>query len=92
MKAIDAIKLKEVIETTHGANASAFKDLFALGCWLHMTEHQRTGHKLVRDVLKQLPEAGHKMYFAELLENLGGHERQWAAEVHAHLEVNELFE
>lgn len=89
---MNAEKLHLLIEQTHGKQAQTYKNMYAMGCWLHLTGHERAGRKLVKEVILSLPAAGNKMYFAELHEGMAGHEIDWAAQIQASQEINELFE
>lgn len=89
---MNAEKLQYLIEQTHGKQAQTYKNMFAMGCWLHLTGHERAGRKLVKEVVDTLPATGNRMYFAELHECMAGHELDWATQIQASQEINELFE
>jgi hypothetical protein len=90
-ESVSASRLREMIRERHPEHFSAFADLFALGCFLHMNGKKEAGRKLVREVLNTVRAHGAKMYIESILDNLEGNESRFAADIHAHLEVNELF-
>lgn len=90
-KNVSAIHLRELIELRHKEQFRLIADLFALGCYFHMQGKKEVGKKLVKEVLDSVRVHGTKMYTDAILDNLATNEKRFAAEVYAHVEVNELF-
>ena len=88
---MDIQKLRELLEDNFGPQAMVYKDLFALGCWLHVTGNRAVGEKMVKQVLASVPKSGNREYLKALGSNLAGNEVQWDQDIFAHYEVNQLF-
>ena len=89
---ISAERLRLALTALYPEKFMAYADLFAMGCLLHLQGKHRAGLKLIDQVRRALPATGHKTYFDELLHALPGNELRFAKDIHAHLEINELFE
>lgn len=92
MKTVDSTQLRLHIEKVHGQNAMAFQDLFAVGCWLHLSGKQTAGRKLIRQVLSSVKGVASVAYIESIADNLEGQEQELADSIFAHYEVNALFE
>lgn len=90
-KNVSASELRGMIETKYPNDHMAFKDLFALGCFLHKNGQIRAGRKAVDQVLSAVRVDGNEGYLASILGNLEGNEPRFADEIFAHLEINNLF-
>ncbi|WP_431798053.1 hypothetical protein SGO26_30180 (plasmid) [Cupriavidus metallidurans] len=90
-KTLDVCKLRELLEETHGSRAMVYKDLFALGCWLHLNGKRAVGEKIIKEVITSVPGPGNRTYLASVAKQIAGNEGGWAAEIFAHQEVNDLF-
>lgn len=89
---MDVHKLRELLEEVHGTpQAMIYKDLFALGCWLHLNGKTAAGEKMIKQVAASVPESGNRTYLNAIANDIAGNETAWAAENFAHHEVNELF-
>jgi hypothetical protein len=84
-------KLRELLEEAHGTQAMIHKDLFALGCWLHLNGNTAAGEKMIKQVVASVPSSGNRTYLNAIGKNIAGNEMVWASEIFAHHEVNELF-
>jgi hypothetical protein len=89
---ISADKLRDLILEKHPQDYMTFLDLFAIGCFLHLQGEKRAGKKAIDQVLSAASELGNKTYFSSILAQLDGNEVRFASEIHAHLEINELFD
>lgn len=87
---ISAQRLKDMLEESQPDHHMAFKDLFALGCMLHLQGEKQAGRKMVSEVMRAIDQVGTKTYRITLIEQLEGNERRFAREIEAHSEVNVL--
>lgn len=89
---ISAEQLRNLISERFADYFMAFVDLFTIGCLLHLRGQTRAGLKLIDQVRRAIAAPGHATYLAHLLAHLPGNGLRYAGEIHAHLEVNELFD
>jgi hypothetical protein len=89
---VSAEPVRDALVDQHPDNHLAFRDLFAMGCILHLQGAEKTGRKLIQEVRHALPSLSSKTFWAELLHALPGNELRFAREIEAHSEVNDLLD
>lgn len=78
MRATSANRLSEMIESTHGKHAMVFKNMFAMGCYLHLQGQKQAGQKLINDVIGSVLMDGVKTYLLDIRDSISGNERKYA--------------
>ena len=69
-----------------------YKDLFAVGCYLHVQGKKKAGRKAVLTVLMALDPKGKRAYFRKILDSLNGNEVRYGHDILAHVEVVALMD
>jgi exoribonuclease R len=86
-------KLRDIIHAEAGSDKQQmlYKDAFALGCYLSLQGHKVAGRKMCSEVLAVLGHEKRRTYFRALLDSLEGNEVDYALDIWAHAEINDLI-
>jgi hypothetical protein len=72
--------------------AMAVRDLFALGCSLHLSGHKRTGRKAIVTALQSINlDKTNKTIFIKLVDHIPGNEAHYINRIRAHSEINDYM-
>lgn len=91
MAEITTDKLADIIHKLPAYQATAYADLFAAGCYLHLQGEKPAGLKMCRTALNAIGDDQRVTYFNSLMSSIEGNEIKFAKGVRAHAEVNKLF-
>lgn len=96
MRKQDISKLNNKLDEIGNPNSiMVYKDLFAIGCFLHATgnaENKRAGRKVVDTVLSAIGYETNKTYFRAILNSLEGNEIEYGRGIDAHAEIESLLD
>lgn len=87
--------IREAISALDEKNriGSSVSDLFALGCYLSLIGKTKASEKTVNTALSAIDlDKKNKTLFLKIIDNIQGNEIEFSKNIHAHQEVNSLFE
>lgn len=89
----DLRRLSRIIDSTFASELSiAIRDLFAIGCYLHLRGEPETGSKLCRTALYAAGCHQDGELSSAVLQALPGNERAFADAIRPHVEIRQLVE
>lgn len=93
MKNVETSKLSQILsaEIQDQGQQTLYRNMFAMGCYLHLVGEHRTGIKLCRSVLECLGYNRRKTYFLDLIDHMAGREEDFAEAIEPNSEVLDLF-
>ena len=86
-------KLRTIL-ADHRENGTdvVFRNIFAIACYLSMHEHERAARKQLISLFDWLGWNNRKTYFNAILDSLSDFAEEYASEIEANAEINELFD
>lgn len=93
MKAATTAKLSDIISEQSKTPTEEMlqRDMFAVACYLHQAGKTRAARKLLSTLFDHLGRNRRQTYMGDLIAQLEGNETQFALDISAHCEINELF-